>query len=153
MRHQHGCGKVERQNLLMPQILDLPAFESNVLTQRLETLERLGFTVESFGSTSYAVIAVPALLPPGDYREVLRRMVAEFSEMDCSSDLQQDMEERLMAMACHSVIRANRKLEKEEIRALLADLDESDFATQCPHGRPVLIEFSESQLERMFRRT
>ena len=51
------------------------------------------------------------------------------------------------------MIRANRKLEKEEIRALLNDLDRCDFATQCPHGRPVLIELTESQLERMFKRT
>jgi DNA mismatch repair protein MutL len=50
------------------------------------------------------------------------------------------------------VIRANRKLELEEMRALLADLDQTEHATQCPHGRPVLIEFSRDALDRLFKR-
>ena len=54
-------------------------------------------------------------------------------------------------MACHSVIRANRKLAREEMIALLRDLDQIEFATQCPHGRPVLIELSRDQLEHMFK--
>jgi len=62
------------------------------------------------------------------------------------------LEERLATIACHSVIRANRALELEEIEALLRDLDQIDFATQCPHGRPVLIEISREELERMFKR-
>lgn len=57
-----------------------------------------------------------------------------------------------MSIACHSVIRANRLLEKDEMEALLRELDETDFATQCPHGRPVTVRFSRGQLERMFRR-
>ena len=55
-------------------------------------------------------------------------------------------------MACHSVIRANRELELDEMRALLRELDQIEFATQCPHGRPVLIEFGRDELERMFKR-
>ena len=62
------------------------------------------------------------------------------------------LEERLASIACHSVIRANRMLEPDEMRALLRDLDRIEFATQCPHGRPVLIEVSREELERMFRR-
>ena len=57
-----------------------------------------------------------------------------------------------MTIACHSVIRANRALEKEEMEALLRELDRTEFATQCPHGRPVMVQFSRGQLERMFRR-
>jgi len=79
-------------------------------------------------------------------------MVAEFAEIGQSGVLRQEVEERLMTIACHSVIRASRKLELQEIRALLKELDEVDFATQCPHGRPVLLEFTQEQLERMFKR-
>jgi DNA mismatch repair protein MutL len=57
-----------------------------------------------------------------------------------------------MTIACHSVIRANRVLRKEEMVQLLKDLDTIEFATQCPHGRPVMVEFRRSQLDRMFRR-
>jgi DNA mismatch repair protein MutL len=91
-------------------------------------------------------------LPEGDYRKIVRQMIAELAEIDNSDKLRQHLEERLATIACHSVIRANRKLEIDEIRALLSELDQIDFATQCPHGRPVLIEFRRDQLERMFKR-
>ena len=69
-----------------------------------------------------------------------------------ASKLREHLEDRLATIACHSVIRANRMLEMDEMRALLSDLDQIDFATQCPHGRPVLIEISRDELERMFKR-
>jgi DNA mismatch repair protein MutL len=117
-------------------------------------LERVGFTVEPFGGSGEFVIrSAPALFPSGDYREAIRRMIAEISEIGASGELDANLEDRLATIACHSVIRAHRKLEREEIRALLHDLDQIDFATQCPHGRPVLIELSEGELEAMFRRT
>lgn len=152
MRRQLERGEVERQNLLMQQILELPVGEAALFEQRLDLLEHLGFTVERFGPNTFAIKAVPALLPAGDYREVLRRMMAELAELGQSEEVLHEMEERLMTIACHSVIRANRKLEREEIQALLRELDGIDFATQCPHGRPVLLEFTQEQLERMFKR-
>lgn len=152
MRHQLERGEVERQNLLMQQILELPVGEAALFEQRLGPLEHLGFTVERFGPNTFAIKTVPALLPAGDYREVLRRMMAELAEVGQSEEVLHEMEERLMSIACHSVIRANRKLEREEIQALLRELDGIDFSTQCPHGRPVLLEFTQEQLERMFKR-
>ena len=152
MRHQLEGGEVERQSLLIPQILELPVGEAALFEQRLGVLEDLGFTIEGFGPNRFAIKAVPALLPPGDYREVIRQMLAEFAEIGQSEELRLELEERLMTIACHSVIRANRKLERQEIQALLRGLDEIDFATQCPHGRPVLLEFTQEQLERMFKR-
>jgi DNA mismatch repair protein MutL len=79
-------------------------------------------------------------------------MVAELAEVENSEKLRQHLEERLATMACHSVIRANRKLEMSEMRELLRELDQIEFATQCPHGRPVLVEFSQDDLEKMFKR-
>ena len=152
MRHQLERGEVERQNLLIPQILELPVSDATLFEQRLGVVEHLGFTVEGFGPNTFAIKAVPALLPPGDYREVMRGMIAEFAEVGQSAELRQELEERLMTIACHSVIRANRRLDREEIQALLNELDQIDFATQCPHGRPVLLEFTQEQLERMFKR-
>ncbi len=153
MRRQLDHGAVERQNLLIPQVIELPAGEAALLEQRLEVLDRVGFNVERFGPDAHVIRTAPALLPPGDYREALRRMIAEVAEVGESEALREGLEDRLATIACHSVIRAHRKLEKEEILALLQELDRIDFATQCPHGRPVLIELSESQLEAMFRRT
>jgi DNA mismatch repair protein MutL len=152
LRSQMETGEVQKQSLLIPQILELSAGEMMLLETKVSALERLGLSVEPFGANSYAITAVPALLAEGDYRQVVRQMVAELAEVDRSDKLRQHVEERLATMACHGVIRANRKLEMDEIRALLADLDQIDFATQCPHGRPVLLEFSRDDLEKMFKR-
>ena len=152
LRLQMESGEVQKQRLLLAQTFELSAGEMLLLENKLSALERLGFVVEPFGANAYAITAAPALLPEGDYREVVRQMVAELAEVDKSEKLRQHLAERLATMACHSVIRANRKLEIDEMRALLQELDQIDFATQCPHGRPVLLEFSSDQLERMFKR-
>jgi DNA mismatch repair protein MutL len=154
MRREVADGAIERQNLLIPQVIELPPGEAALLDQRLDLLDRVGFAVEQFGRAGeYVIRSAPALFPAGDYREAIRRMIAEIADIGASGELQEGLEDRLATIACHSVIRAHRKLERDEIRALLADLDKIDFATQCPHGRPVLIELSEGQLEAMFRRT
>jgi DNA mismatch repair protein MutL len=151
-RRQLFEGEVQKQTLLIPQSIELTAGELLLLEQKLALLEGLGFVLEPFGPDGYAITAVPALLPEGDYRPLVRRMVAELAEVENSEKLRQHLEERLATMACHSVIRANRRLEMSEMRALLCELDQVDFATQCPHGRPVLIQFGHDELDRMFKR-
>ncbi len=151
LRRQLDAGKVAQQNLLIPQPVELSAGEMMLLEGKLELLERFGFTLRPFGPGAYAISATPALLPEGDYRQIVRQMVAELAEVDTSARLRYQLEERLATMACHSVIR-HRKLEIDEIHALLRELDQIEFATQCPHGRPVLQEFSRGELERMFKR-
>jgi DNA mismatch repair protein MutL len=152
LRRQMAAGTVDRQALLIPQPLELSAGERSLLEQKLAKLERAGFVLEPFGPDGYTITAIPAVLPDGDYRPIVRQMISELAEVENSNKLRQHVEERLATIACHSVIRANRKLGFEEMRALLRELDHIDFATQCPHGRPVLIEFSRDQLARMFKR-
>ena len=152
LRRQMEDGKVETQNLLIPQTVELTAGEVMLLEQKLEVLERFGFLLEPFGPNAYAITAAPALLPEGDYSLTVRQMVTELAEVETSAKLRQHLEDRLATIACHSVIRANRALERDEMRALLEDLDRIEFATQCPHGRPVLIEISRDELDRMFKR-
>jgi DNA mismatch repair protein MutL len=152
LRRQLDAGRVEMQSLLIPQTVELSAGEMSLLSEKFDVMERFGFALEPFGPGSYAITAVPALLPEGDYAPIVRQMVAELADVDTSAKLRQHLEDRLATIACHSVIRANRKLESHEMRALLEALDQIDFATQCPHGRPVLIEWSEAELERIFKR-
>jgi DNA mismatch repair protein MutL len=152
LRRQLNTGAVEKQSLLIPQFVELSAGELHLLEPKLPVLERFGFLLEPFGPNCYAITAAPALLPEDDYVHAVRQMIAELAEVDESEKLRQHLEERLATIACHSVIRANRKLELEEMRALLADLDQTEHATQCPHGRPVLIEFSRDALDRLFKR-
>ncbi len=151
-RRQLNAGDVQKQCLLFPQTIEFSAGELVLLEQQLPVLERFGFLLEPFGPDAYALTSVPALLPEDDYRPVVRQMVAELAEVDASEKPRQHLEERLATIACHSVIRANRKLEMSEMKALLHALDQTEFATQCPHGRPVMIEFSRDALDRLFKR-
>jgi DNA mismatch repair protein MutL len=152
LRREMESGSVATQSLLIPQSLELTGGEAMLLESQMAALERLGFMLEPFGPNAQAITAVPALLPEGDYRPMLRQMVAELAEVEKSERLRQQLDERLATIACHSVIRANRLLEMREMQALLSELDQIDFATQCPHGRPVLLEFSREELEKMFKR-
>jgi DNA mismatch repair protein MutL len=151
-KQQLDSDTVEKQHLLVPQMLEVPVPETALLEHNMEALERFGFTLEAFGPQAYAITAAPALLPEGDYRPIVRRMIVELAEVEKSAAAREHLEERLATIACHSVIRANRRLETSEIQALLQELDRIDFATQCPHGRPVVIEFSLDALEKMFKR-
>ncbi len=152
MRLQIEQGKVECQELLIPQVLEFPVSESVLLEQWLGAMNQVGFAVEAFGRNTFAIKAVPALFPAGDWSQVLRRMVAELAEVGKSAEISHELKERLMTIACHNVIRANRRLTRDEIYALLGELDGVDFATQCPHGRPVFVEFSQPELEKMFKK-
>ncbi len=152
LRRELAAGDVMKQTLLIPQTVQLSVGEMMLLEKELPELARSGFVLEPFGPDGYAITAVPAFLPEGDYRPVIRQMVAELAEVDKSRSLRQHLDERLATIACHSVIRANRKLAMDEMRALIKELDQIDFATQCPHGRPVIVEFSRAELEKMFRR-
>ena len=152
LRRQLETGQVSTQVLLLPQTVELNAGEMSLVEANFETLKSFGFTLEPFGAGAYAVTEAPALLPEGDYTELLRQMVADLADVDTSTKLRIHLEDRLATIACHSVIRANRALEFDEIGALLRELDQIDFATQCPHGRPVLMEISREELERMFKR-
>ena len=152
MRKDLENGLVEVQELLLPQIVELSTTEATILEAHTGVLRRAGFNVEGFGRNTFYIRSVPALLSAGDYRDAIRSMAAELTEVGGSAELEQGLRERLMTIACHSVIRANRMLRKEEMVQLLKDMDTIEFATQCPHGRPVMVEFRRSQLERMFRR-
>jgi DNA mismatch repair protein MutL len=152
LRAQLEGGKAVTQALLVPQSVQLSSGEMALVEQKFSLLEQFGFILEPFGPDAYAIISAPALLPAGDYRPVVRQMVAELADVDASMKLRQHLEDRLATIACHSVIRAHRKLELAEMRTLLHDLDKTEFATQCPHGRPVLMQFSRDDLDRLFKR-
>jgi len=152
LRRQLETGQVSTQTLLLPQTLELNAGEISLIEASFEALKTFGFALEPFGPGTYAITEAPALLPEGDYTQLVRQMVADLADVDTSTKLRNHLEERLATIACHSVIRANRSLEFDEMGALLRNLDEIDFATQCPHGRPVRIEISREDLERMFKR-
>jgi DNA mismatch repair protein MutL len=142
---RNGETRPEGQSLLEPVVLELKPHQAAVLEERLPYLEELGFNCQRFGGRDYLVRAVPSL--PG--REDLVAHLEPLLEEAASED--DGWRERLLAsIACRAGVRRNREMEEAEMRELLHDLAGTSAPATCPHGSPLILEFSGSFLERQF---
>lgn len=142
-------GALPSQTLLAPVQVALDAELLAVLGDEREALERLGFDAEVFGTDRAALRAHPAGLR-GDPASALREALEALRHGPGSERSALDV--ALATVACHSAIRAGRRLSDPEIRALLGRMDEVDFEAYCPHGRPAWTVITRGELERMFSR-
>jgi len=152
LRAQHRAGAIERQALLLPMTADLDPGQSEAVQARLDDLAALGFEIEPFGEHAFVVRAVPALLGHDDPRLLLEDLADGLAAVGSHLSAEEAIETVLGRIACHSVIRVGRGLTTAEVTRLLADLDALAYGSNCPHGRPVSVEFSRGQIERMFGR-
>ncbi len=153
LRRAYADGGVTRQRLLVPVVVDVGEPAAPVVREHLAALESLGFELEPFGGSSFAVRAVPALLGDVDAATLVRDLAEELIEVGRSRRVTQAAEAVLARLACHSAVRVGQTLGPDQIRALLVAMDSIDFAGNCPHGRPAFITLPRTDLERLFRRT
>ncbi len=135
------CG-VERQGLLFPLVLDFDHREAASLEEHQAELQLFGFELERFGGNSFVLKGIPQILGDAEAEKLIRDVVAELSSFGGSSLVEERIEQLLVLMACHRVIRANQQLNRQEIDYLLQELDQVDFSGHCPHGRPVVQRLS-----------
>jgi len=152
LRRAYADGGVARQRLLVPTIVDVGAQAAPLLAEGLSALESIGFELEPFGGSSFAIRAVPALLSDADPAGLVRDVAEELTEVGRSRRLTEAAEAVLARLACHTAVRVGQTLNAEQIRALLVAMDNVDFAGNCPHGRPAFITLPRSDLERLFKR-
>jgi DNA mismatch repair protein MutL len=95
---------------------------------------------------------MPALLSGAQAKEVIMDIADKLKDQNQSSSLQEKKEEIYASLACHAAIKANQILSFDEVAKLCLDLEDTPFNTTCPHGRPISIKFSLSEVERMFKR-
>ncbi|WP_224985108.1 DNA mismatch repair endonuclease MutL [Geomonas agri] len=144
--------EVDSQGLLFPETLELSFRESAVLRENLEELRRLGFSFEEFGGNTWLLNGVPQLLSGTDYLRTIRDILEELSSLSRSRTFTDIQEDLLARIACHSVVRGRRTLTAQEISALFRQMDETDFSSNCPHGRPVMQTLTLIEVEKMFKR-
>jgi DNA mismatch repair protein MutL len=152
LRREFRAGGICVQPMLTPVPLDLNPARMARTIALLPELRAMGFEVEPFGSAAVLLKGAPAVFAPGDSLRLLSDMLDSMGENSFRIDSQGAIEEWLKTLACHGSLRVGRVLEMREITSLLEQLDRTEFKTNCPHGRPVYVEFGRSQLERMFRR-
>ncbi len=153
LRQRIATGQLERQRLLIPEPVDLPAEQAARVLAEREALAELGLEVEDFGGGTILVSSYPAILsrcPPGEvFRGVVDRLLAK----DRPPTRDHLLNDLLATMACRAAVKAGDRLTTEEIADLLAQRSVADDTHHCPHGRPTSLLFSRQELDRQFRRT
>jgi len=146
-----GTG-IARQGLLIPEVVELDETEVHRLMTRQEELSRLGLVIEAFGPGAIIVREVPALLGDGDVKGLIRDMAEELAEWGEAMALEERLGAICGTMACHGSVRAGRKLNAQEMNALLRQMEATPHSGQCNHGRPTYVELKLNDIERLFGR-
>lgn len=150
-RKQIGEVSNDLQELLVPIILDYPNSDALRIKENTEVLQEVGIYLESFGQNSFIVRAHPTWYPKGEEEQTVREMIEMFLETGKVS-VAKFREATAIMMSCKQSIKANHHLDERQARVLLDDLAKCENPFNCPHGRPVLIHFTNIDMEKMFKR-
>jgi len=152
LKQSAGAGALQRQPLLVPAVVHVSPREADLAEAHGELLQRLGLVVGRLGEGRLAVREMPAMLQGADPERLLRDVLADLSAEGDSERLREEVNAVLSTMACHGAVRANRRLTLAEMNALLRDMERTERADQCNHGRPTWIKLSQRELDGLFMR-
>ena len=148
---QISAGAVISQIISPPYIVTLTAAEETVLRQNLELFEEIGFSVEHFGGHEYALTSVPSELFRLSEQDYFLSIIDDLSENLRTREPKQ-VKDRIATMACKAAVKGNTTMSYQEADALITELLSLDNPYNCPHGRPTIISFTNSDLDKMFKR-
>ncbi|MBC7741275.1 MAG: DNA mismatch repair endonuclease MutL [Bdellovibrionaceae bacterium] len=144
--------KFEIQDYLFPLAIDLSEDKVEVLLAAKADIESLGFEIEQLGPQVLGVKAAPHLIKDGSLPAVFDKMAQDLLINGGSFAIEKKISDLFATMACHSVVRAGQSLSREEMHELLVSMDQYSLSSFCPHGRPVSVEKSFNELEKLFGR-
>lgn len=139
------------QELLVPIVLDYPNSDALKLREKIAELATVGIHLEEFGQNSFIVRSHPTWYPAGEEESIIREMI-DMLLLTGSVSVKKFREATAIMMSCKRSIKANHYVNEAQARVLLTDLAQCENPFNCPHGRPVLIHFTNSDMERMFKR-
>jgi DNA mismatch repair protein MutL len=142
----------ERQQMLMPLIVELTPGQMAVFAEISDELNRNGFEVEPFGSRTIAVKTTTAGVVAGDVEHLLHEILEQFEREEQSLNLEKIRTNIAASIACHAAIKVNMPLEQNKMEWLLQELAKTDCPMSCPHGRPVVLRYSVKDIQRAFKR-
>ena len=145
-------GPLPSQPLLIPHTMSATAAEVAAVQDEAQALTNLGLEVDVLGPATLAVRSRPAALPHADLTELTRSVLAELQQVGSSRVVQRARDELLATMACHAAVRANRRLTLAEMDALLRDMEATERADTCNHGRPTWRQLTLRDLDGLFLR-
>lgn len=152
MKHDLEVNAIQRQALLIPEILELSVEKVSKLLEHQSSFEQFGFIIESFGGTALIVREIPLLLTTINIKEFIYDILDELDTHGEIISLKERLERLLATLACHGSIRAGKKLSLPEMDALLRQMESTPHSGQCNHGRPTYLELSKADIEKLFER-
>jgi DNA mismatch repair protein MutL len=152
LKHSFDDKAVVRQPLLVPVSVAVAQSEADLVEQSAEVFADLGLVIDRAGPTSLVIREVPALLRNADAESLLRDVLADLSQAGRSNRVEDMCHDFLATMACHHSVRANRMLTMDEMNALLREMEATERADQCNHGRPTWTAISMAELDKLFLR-
>ena len=143
-----------KQELLIPLSFSASPVEMATLgePETAAVLSQIGLNMSPLGVQEIAIRSVPALIKQADAIELARAVLADIAELGASQVLTERRNELLGTLACHGAVRANRQLTLPEMNQLLRDMEATERANQCNHGRPTWVQLSMKQLDGLFMR-
>lgn len=144
--------EITRQPMLIPTSVSVSEAEATLAEQSAPLFEKLGLVIDRSGPASLIIREVPALLKNGDCESLVRDVIADLQDSGSSNRVEDTCHEILSTMACHHSIRANRPMTIPEMNALLREMESTERADQCNHGRPTWTNISLQELDRLFMR-
>ena len=144
---------VRAQALLIPEVISLSDGDIALLMEQNETLTQMGLSIEPFGQGAVAVQSVPALLGHVDVQRLVLDIVDELSDGGTQQSLQAQLDAILSRVACHGSVRTGRRMQAEEMNALLREMEATPHSGQCNHGRPTYVSLAMTDIEKLFGRT
>ncbi|MFM2399645.1 MAG: methyl-directed mismatch repair protein, partial [Pseudomonadota bacterium] len=151
-KHELDAQHVQSQTLLAPVAVPMDADMMDAVTREQDAIRALGFELAPLSHEQVAVRAAPHALAGGDLVAVVRELLAELAQHGSTHVVESTRNTLLSTMACHAAVRANRTLTLPEMNALLRQMEATERADQCNHGRPTWVQFSMADLDRLFMR-
>ena len=145
-------GQTAQQQLLVPEILQVTSAQAEAAEMHAEEFAALGFIVTRWAPDQLALRAIPSLLAGRHPAGVVRDVLSDLLEAGHSRRVEESINHLLATMACHAAVRAQRNLSLPEMNALLRDMERTERADQCNHGRPTWVRLSLTDLDRLFLR-
>ncbi len=152
LKRAWDSGEVRRQPLLIPLPVAVSRAEADLAEAQADLIRDLGLVVDRLGAESLVVREIPAALQGADAEGLLRDLLSDLAVHGTSDRVREEVNGVLATLACHTAVRANRRLTLEEMNALLRDMERTERSDQCNHGRPTWVKLSRTDLDRLFLR-